>query len=135
LLHLPFKAYWLRVPTGLKLQNWHSAHIVFICFVFISEQTATSAQYNTNWLVFITRIKSVFCTVPTGSLNQAICASSLKCWNCALADYTFLFCIQLSCYVLLCAMPQFSKILSHILLLIKCNKLRTQGRRYKQRNK
>ena len=35
----------------------HSAHIVCICFVSISEQTATSAQYNINSLVLITEMK------------------------------------------------------------------------------
>jgi len=28
-----------------------------MCFVFISEQTATCATYNINWLVFITKMK------------------------------------------------------------------------------
>jgi len=32
-----------------------------MCIVFISEQTATSAPYNINWLVFITEMKSVYC--------------------------------------------------------------------------
>ena len=31
-----------------------------------------------NWLVFITEMKSVCCAVRTGSLNKAVCASSLK---------------------------------------------------------
>ena len=46
--------------------------------VFISEQTATFAPYNINWLVFITEMKSVYSAVRTGSLNKAVCASSLK---------------------------------------------------------
>ena len=37
-----------------------SAHTVFICFVFISEQTATCATYSKNCLVFITEMKSVY---------------------------------------------------------------------------
>jgi len=49
-----------------------------MCFVFISEQTAFSAPYHTNWLVFITEMKSVYSAVRTGSLNKAVCASSLK---------------------------------------------------------
>ena len=55
-----------------------SAHTVFMCFVFIWEQTATGATYSINWLVFITKMKSVYSAVRTGSLNKAICASSLK---------------------------------------------------------
>ena len=49
-----------------------------MCFVFISEQTATCATYSINWLVFITEMKSVYCAVRTGSLNTAVCASSLE---------------------------------------------------------
>jgi len=49
-----------------------------MCFVFIWEQTATCATYSTNWLVFITEMKSVYSVVRTGSLNKAVCASSLK---------------------------------------------------------
>jgi hypothetical protein len=55
-----------------------SAHTVFVCVVFIWEQTATFASYIINWLVFIAELKSVYCAVRTGSLNKAVCASSLK---------------------------------------------------------
>jgi hypothetical protein len=55
-----------------------SAHTVFMCFVFIWEQTATCASYSINWLVFITEMKSVYSAVRTGSLNKAVCASSLN---------------------------------------------------------
>jgi len=55
-----------------------SAHTVFICFVFIWEQTANCATYSINWLGFITEMKSVYSAVRTGSLNKAVCASSLK---------------------------------------------------------
>ena len=47
-------------------------------FVFISEQTATCATYSINWLVFTTEMKSFYSAVRTGSLNKAVCASSLK---------------------------------------------------------
>jgi len=56
----------------------HSAHTVFMCFVFIREQTATRATYSINWLVFITEMRSVYSAVRTGSINKAVCASSLK---------------------------------------------------------
>ena len=49
-----------------------------MCFVFIWEQTATCATYSINWFVFITEMKSVYCAVRTGSLNKAVCPSSLK---------------------------------------------------------
>jgi len=48
-----------------------------MCFVFIWEETATCATYSINWLVFITEMKSVYSAVRTGSLNTAVCASSL----------------------------------------------------------
>ena len=52
--------------------------LIFMCFVFIWEQTGTCATYNINWLVFITEMKSVYSAVRTGSLNTAVCASSVK---------------------------------------------------------
>ena len=39
--------------------------------VFIWEQTATCATYNINWLVFVTKIKSVYSAVRTGSFKQS----------------------------------------------------------------
>ena len=59
-----------------------------MCFVFIWEQRTTSATYSTNWLVFITKMKSVYCAVRTGSLNKAAWASSLKgyYWHTVLPD-------------------------------------------------
>ena len=52
-------------------------HTVFMCFVFIWEQTVTCATYSINWLVFITQMKSVYSAVRTGPLNKAVCALSL----------------------------------------------------------
>jgi hypothetical protein len=75
----------LSKPTGHLMHRhvWHSktvhsAHTIFMCFASISDQTATFALYNINWLGFITEKKSVYCAVRTGCLNKAICASSLK---------------------------------------------------------
>ena len=67
--------------SSLKVNNAttvRSAHTVFMCFVFILEQTATFATYSINWLVFITEMKSVYSAVRTGSLNKAVCASSFR---------------------------------------------------------
>ena len=75
----------LLKPTGhvmhqqFNIQKFvGSAHTVFMCFVFMWEQTATCATYSINWLVFITEMESVYCAVRPGSLNKAVCASSLK---------------------------------------------------------
>ena len=43
-------------------------HCVFMCFVWISEQTAIISLYNINSLVFITQTESVYCAVRTVSL-------------------------------------------------------------------
>ena len=71
---------WTRYMTRILQHSTIvcSAHTVFMCFVFIWEQTATCATCSINWLVFITEMKSVYCAVRTGSLNKAVCASSLK---------------------------------------------------------
>ena len=75
----------LLKPTGYVMhhqfniqQLYALPHTVFMCFVFIWEQTATCATYSINWLVFITEMKSVYSAVRTGALNKAVCASSLK---------------------------------------------------------
>ena len=39
-----------------------------MCFVRISEQTATFALYYIHWLVFITVVESVYCAVRIESL-------------------------------------------------------------------
>jgi len=55
-----------------------SAHTVFVCFVFIREQTTICATYSIKWLVFATEMKSVYSAIRTGYLNKTVCASSLK---------------------------------------------------------
>ena len=44
---------------------------VFMCFVWISEQTAIISLYNINWLVFITEMGRVYCAVRTESLYNS----------------------------------------------------------------
>ena len=50
-------------------------HTVFMCFVWISEQTAIISLYNINWLVCITQTQSVYCAVRTRKSKtfQAYC--------------------------------------------------------------
>ena len=43
-----------------------------------SEQAVTFILYIINLLVFITEVDSVYCAIRTGSLNKAVCASSVK---------------------------------------------------------
>ena len=74
----------LLKPTGhvmhhqFNIQQLYALPTLFMCFVFIWEQTATCAAYSINWLVFITEMKSVYSAVRTGSLNKAVCVSYLK---------------------------------------------------------
>ena len=49
---------------------------VFMCFVWISEQTAIFSLYNINWLVCIIETESVYCAVRTEHLtftNSTLC--------------------------------------------------------------
>jgi hypothetical protein len=55
-----------------------SAQNAFMCFAFISEQTAIISLYNINLSLFITEAESVYSAVRTGSLNQTDTVPSLK---------------------------------------------------------
>ena len=48
--------------------TYHQVQNVFMCFVWIWEQTAIISLYSINWLVFITETQCVYCAVRTGSL-------------------------------------------------------------------
>jgi len=52
--------------------------IVFMCFVWISEQTAIISLYSINWLVFITETESVYSAVRAGYLNFFVVVCVLK---------------------------------------------------------
>jgi hypothetical protein len=55
--------------TSLTFNNsTFCPHTVFMCFVWISEQTAIISLYNINRLVFITATECVYCAVRTGYL-------------------------------------------------------------------
>jgi len=60
----------LYVPSGLTVKqippSTHTA--VFMCLVWIWEQTAIISLYRINWLVIITETECVYCAVRTGSL-------------------------------------------------------------------
>ena len=74
----------LLKPTGhlmhqqFNIQQLYVLPTLYLCLVFIWEQTATCTTYSINWLVFITEMKCVYWAVRTWSLNKAVCASSLK---------------------------------------------------------
>ena len=55
--------------TSLTFNNsTFSPHTVFMCFVWISEQTAIISLYSINWLVCVTETECVYCAVRTGCL-------------------------------------------------------------------
>jgi len=55
--------------TSLTFNNsTFCPHSVFMCFVWISEQTAIISLYNINWLVFVTQPQCVYCAVRTEAL-------------------------------------------------------------------
>jgi hypothetical protein len=70
----------------------------------IWEQTATCATYSINWLVLITEMKSVYSAVRNGSLNKAVCVSSLNGFLRANSDLCHLqhkricFITEMSCF-------------------------------------
>ena len=80
-LYVPHSGHYMY-PTVVTICtirfNIHNStfcpHSVFVCFVWISEQTAIISLYNINWLVCITETECVYCAIRTGSLNKAVCA-------------------------------------------------------------
>ena len=62
----------LYVPPGLSFDSsTFCPHGVFMCFMWIWEQTAIISVYSINWLVFTTETECVYCAVRTGSLYTA----------------------------------------------------------------
>ena len=71
------KAQWsLYVPPGLTFTNsTFCPHSVFVCFVWIWEQTAIISLYSINWLVFIMETVCVYCAVRTWYLYVILCSA------------------------------------------------------------
>ena len=62
-----------------------SAHTLYLCFVWIWEQTAIISLYSINWLVFITEtecvywvVRSTFYVLPTHCIYVVLCGSQNK---------------------------------------------------------
>jgi len=68
--HYMYHQVWsLYVPPSLTLKNSTLCpHSVFMCSVWISEQTAIISLYSINWLIFITETECVYCAVRTECL-------------------------------------------------------------------
>jgi len=77
---------YCAVRTGSFIYNsTFCPHSVFMCFVWIWEQTVIISLYSINWLVFITETECVYCAVRTGSLNNTDIFVP-KRWNVDLND-------------------------------------------------
>ena len=67
--HYTYRTVVTICTTSLTFSNsTFCPHSVFMCFVWICEQTAIISLYNINWLVFITETECVYCAVRTGYL-------------------------------------------------------------------
>ena len=53
---------------GKHYNSTFCPHSVFMCFVWIWEQTAIISLYSINWPVCVTETECVYCAVRTGSL-------------------------------------------------------------------
>jgi hypothetical protein len=93
--HSPIGLYNRDGVCLLRGMDW-----VFMCFVWIWEQTAIISLYSINWLVCITETECVYCMVRTGSLcvlcvsqnkpiislysiNWLVCITETECVYCA----------------------------------------------------
>ena len=66
----PLKSNGYNVPPGIRFKNFMSCPCnVFMCFVWISEQTAIISLFSINCLVLITETECVYCAVRNYSLN------------------------------------------------------------------
>jgi len=73
----------LRGRTGYLYTVLRSAHTaVFMCFMWISEQTAIISLYSINWLVCVTETECVYCGVRTGSLYTTLRSAHTAVFMC-----------------------------------------------------
>ena len=63
---------WVLYAASLTFSNsTFCPHSVFMCFVWIWEQTAIISLYSINWLICVTETECVYRAVRTGSLYTA----------------------------------------------------------------
>jgi hypothetical protein len=74
-----FKAYWLRdAPTGLTSNNCILCpHCIYMFCIYL-RPNSDLCHLQHKLIVFITEMKSVYSAVRTGSINNAVCASSIN---------------------------------------------------------
>jgi hypothetical protein len=63
------KRWLLYITPGLTYKNsTFCPHSVFMCFVWIWEQTAIISLYSINWLVFVTEMVCIYCAVRSAHI-------------------------------------------------------------------
>jgi hypothetical protein len=55
--------------TTFAIQKLYSAHTLYLCLLYGSQQRAIISIYNTNFLVFVTETERVYCAVRAEPLN------------------------------------------------------------------
>ena len=71
--HYMYRTVVIICTTSLTFNNsTFYPHTVFMCFVWISEQTAIISLYSINWLVFITETESVYSKLNNRNLLDRI---------------------------------------------------------------
>ena len=68
-------------------------HSVFMCFVWIWEQSAIISLYSINWLVCITEKECVYCAVRSGALyaNGVYLVCTMLTWYISASTFSFFF--------------------------------------------
>jgi hypothetical protein len=70
-------------------------HCVFMCFVWIWEQTAIISVHNINWLILIIKTGCVYCAVQVELVGVlVICVCAAFCIVCAVFLYSFVYYIN-----------------------------------------
>jgi len=74
-----FTAYWLRyAPTSLRFKICTLCpHLIYVFCIYL-RTNSDSCHLQHKLIGFYNRDEGVHCAVRTGSLNKAVCASSLK---------------------------------------------------------
>jgi len=97
----------------------HSAHTaVFMCFVWISEQTAIVSLYSINWLVCITETKCAYCAVRTEYAREGRHRCHFALRHHGLEDF-FLICERLLTFVRYCTIIGVDLLLSFAHLILR----------------
>ena len=81
-VHYMYRKVVTMCTTSLTLTNsTFCPHSVFMCFVWIWEQTAIISLYSIDWLVFITETECVYCAVRSTFCPQSVFMCFVWIWE------------------------------------------------------